>query len=191
MGNKVKNKIEILDFLEKWPVVFLPLIVLFLIPFTVYSQPQSVVSKATTPEYSASLLLSPASGTVPVGELLEVSILLETGEAKVDGADAILRYNPQMLKVVELKKGGLFEEYIQESVDEVQGEIHLSGLTFDPRPKTGTLGTILFEPLTTGTTTVFFEFTPGATKGDSNVALTGSGGVDILEEVQNAKYVIE
>ena len=179
---------KFLDFVEKWPIALIPLIVLFLIPFTVYSQPPSLPAAATTPEYSASLLLSPSNETVPVGGVLEVSILLSTGEAKVDGADAILRYNPRMLKVVALEKGGLFEEYVQETVDEVEGRIYLSGLTFDPRPKSGTLGTIIFEPLAAGTTTVFFEFTPGSTKGDSNVALTG---VDILKEVSNAKYVIE
>ena len=167
----------------------MPLLVLLAIPFTVYSQPR-IESKATTPPYFASFLLSPAQATMTVGELWGVEILLSTNEAKVDGADAILRYDPRMLRVLELQKGDLFEEYVAESVDGVKGEIRLSGLTFDPRPKTGILGTILFEPLSQGTTVVFFEFTPGATK-DSNVALGGAGGVDILKEVESGRYVIE
>lgn len=181
---------KFLDFVEKWPISLMPLLVLLMIPFTVYNQPPTTTSTAATPKYTASLLLSPSNGTVPVGELLEVSVLLETGEAKVDGADTILRYNPTMLRVVELKRGGLFGEYIQEEVDETGGRIRLSGLTFDPQPKTGTFGTILFEPLKEGTTTVFFEFTPGSTK-DSNVALSGAAGVDILKEVKNGIYVVE
>lgn len=169
----------------------MPLLVLLMIPLTVYSRPPAVTSTAATPEYSAALLLSPAGGTIPVGETLKVEILLETGEAKVDGTDAVLRYNPRMLRLLKLEKGNLFEEYVQESVDEVEGRIKLSGLTFNPLPKSGILGTILFEPLVAGTTTVFFEFTPGTTKGDSNVALTGGNGIDILKEVQNGRYVIE
>lgn len=182
---------KILDFLEKWPISLMPLVVLFLIPFTVYSQPPSTTSTAAAPEYSASLRLSPTSGVLVPGELVEISILLSTNGAKVDGTDAVLRYNPRMLKVSKLEEGTLFEEYIQEAVDETEGRIKLSGLTFDPQPKNGTLGTILFETLKEGTTTVFFEFTPGLTKGDSNVALSGAGGVDILKEVENGKYVVE
>lgn len=180
---------KFLDFIEKWPVVLLPILVLLAIPFTVYSQPR-VGSTAATQQYSAALLLSPTQETVILGETFEVSILLETGEAKIDGVDAVLRYNPGVLKVVKLEKGGLFEEYVYEKVDEVKGEIHLSGVTFDPRSKTGTFGTILFEPLREGITTVFFDFTPGSTE-DSNVALTGSSGTDILKKVGNARYVIQ
>ena len=185
---------KILDFIEKWPIVLMPFLVLVAIPFTVYSQPQSTTSTASTaaePEYSASLGLSSSEETAAVGGALEVGIILSTGEAKIDGADAVLRYNPQMLRFAALERGELFEEYVQEEVDETEGCIRLSGLTLDAQPKNGTLGRITFEALKKGTTTVFFEFTPGATKGDSNVALSGAGGVDILKEVQNGIYIIE
>lgn len=180
---------KLLDFIEKWPITLMPFLVLLAIPFTVYSQPQTT-STAAAPEYSAALRLSPTSGVLVPGELVELSILLSTNGAKVDGVDAVLRYNPRMLKVSRVEKGTLFEEYVQESVDEAEGRIKLSGLTFDPLPKSGTLGTILFEILKEGTTTVFFEFTPGSTT-DSNVALSGAGGVDILKEVKNGKYTVE
>lgn len=169
----------------------MPFLVLVAVPFIVYSQPQSTTSTAAEPKYSASLALSSSLETAAVGSVLEVGIILSTGEAKIDGAQAVLRYNPQMLKAAALERGELFEEYVQEEVDETEGYIRLSGLTLDPQPKNGTLGRIVFEALKEGTTTVFFEFIPGATKGDSNVALSGSGGVDILKEVQNGRYVIE
>jgi len=181
---------KILDFVEKWPVSLLPLIALFVVPFAVYSQPQSLSTEAATPAHSASFLLAPSGGTVVLGEVFEVLILLSTGEARVDGADAILRYNPKMLRVVALEKGGLFEEQLQNRVDDVAGEIRLSDMTFDAGPKMGTFGVVSFEALQRGATSVFFDFLPGATR-DSNVALTSSGGEDLLKEVGNAQYVIK
>ncbi len=169
----------------------MPLIVLFLIPLTVYSQPQSTASTAAEPEYSALLSLSPAQETVSVGEIIEVTILLSTGEAEVDGAEAVLKYNPKMLGLFSVEKGTLFEEYFPEKIDREEGKIALAGVTFSPQEKNGVLGKLVFRALEEGTTTVFFDFTPGATRGDSNVALTGAGGVDILKEVGNAQYVIE
>jgi len=181
---------KFLDFLEKWPISLMPLIILLLMPFTVYRQPPATTSTAAPPEYSAAFFLLPTEETLSVSQPLEVSIFLQTGRARVDGADAVLRYNPRMLKAVRLKRGDLFEEYIYENIDETKGEIRLSALTLNPQPKSGTFGTVLFETLKKGTTTVFFEFTPGSSK-DSNVALSGSGGVDILKEVKNGSYVIE
>lgn len=185
-----KMKMKILNFVEKWPVSLMPLITLLAVPFVVYGQPPSLPTKAAVSAPSASFLLSPSRGTVALGEVFEVSILLSTGGAGVDGADAILRYNPRMLKAVALENGGLFEERLQKRIDEVAGEIRLSEMTFDSRPKMGTFGVVSFETLQKGTTSVFFDFLPGATR-DSNVALTSSGGVDLLKEVGNAQYVIE
>lgn len=186
----MKKQIRILDFLEKWPSSLLPLLVLLAIPFTIYNQPPATTSTASEPEYHASLRLSPSRATLTPGEVFEVSILLDTGQSKVDGADAVLKYNPRMLELLSLERGTLFEEYISEEADRENGEITLAGVTFSPRKKNGTLGHLAFRALKKGSTTVFFEFLPGATK-DSNVALAGAGGVDILKEVVNAQYAIE
>lgn len=182
---------KLLEFFEKWPIVLGFVVGISIVPFTITRQ-EKVTPPVTTAlaKSSASLYLSPPQKTLALGEIFEVAVLLATEDAKVDGVDAVLNYNPKMLKVLKVEKGRLFEEYIPEKVDEEKGRILISGLTFYPQEKTGTLGRVTFETLKAGTTTIFFEFTPGSTK-DSNVALTESNGSDILKKVGDAKYVIE
>lgn len=182
---------KFLEFFEKWPIVLGFVVGILIVPSTITRQ-EKVTPPVTTAlaKSSASLYLSPPQKTLALGEIFEVAVLLATEDAKVDGVDAVLNYNPKMLKVLEIEKGRLFEEYIPEKVDKEKGRILISGLTFYPREKTGTLGRILFETLKEGATTVFFEFTPSSTT-DSNVALSESYGADILKEVSNGRYIIK
>lgn len=182
---------KFLDFIEKWPIsvglVISTLVVLFVLPT---QEPPQLQTIAEVPEPLALLYLTPSEKTLAVGELLEVAIFLTTKEAKVDGVEAVLGYNPQMLKALKVEGGTLFEEYPLEKIDEEKGQIQLTGLTLDAQEKTGTLGYVTFEALGRGVTNIFFEFASGSGK-DSNVALTKSGGADVLKEVENGRYVIE
>lgn len=149
---------------------------------------QNLSTKAA--EQVASLSFSPASAsytfsptaTIPVG------IVLDSAGKSVDGIDAVIKFDPRRAQVVGTKvtATALFEEFPQNSVDNVRGEIRFSALTFNPRPVTGIVGTFSFKALSAGPVNFNFDFSAGSTK-DSNVAEHGSAK-DVLGKVEDGRF---
>ncbi len=136
------------------------------------------------------LSLTPATGefefdttsTYPVG------IILDSGGRDVDGADVVITYDPTKVQIVGAKVNptNVFPEIPLNEVDAQVGKIRFSGLTFNPQPVTGVIGTFSFKPLTAGEVNFQIDYVAGATT-DSNVAEHGSA-VDVLGGVENARY---
>ena len=142
-----------------------------------------------------SLGLVPSSGTF-AGETFNVAITLDTVSQIADRVEAVISYNNQLFEVedaepdtagTQITSGSLFDRVLTNEVSE--GKISYSaGSQGSPFNGQGTLATVSFKGLQSGTAGVVFDFTPGSTS-DSNIIEQGTGG-DILESVTNGSYQI-
>ncbi len=145
---------------------------------------------------AATLILSPASKSVTVGQTITVDILLDTQGAGIDGVDVYsLHYNSSILEVVDansgtsgiqITPGSLLPITLTNTVS--NGIIQFSQVSSGGTSYTGSgkLATITFKGLSNGTSAVTFDFAPGSTS-DSNVA---GGGQDKLSSVGNGSYTV-
>lgn len=145
------------------------------------------------------LFLDPPLGEFERGSTLEINVILDSKENLVTGVDAILRYDPVSLEVIDanptaegtqVAPGKIFSEYLGNKVDPSKGRITISGLAKIDQPFSGRgiLAKVTFLTKATGTTKVFFEFQPAATN-DSNVA--GAFAKDILDKAVGGEYSIK
>lgn len=139
---------------------------------------------------AASLSFSPDSADVKAGNDLVVKIILDADAGQlIDGADAIVKYDPNKLKTKEIKAGTAFANIVTK---ERKGRLQLSGLastkgTLFTVPDT--LATVSFEVLESGKTGLSFDFTEGSTV-DSNVVLHGELR-DVLVSVSSGQYTVQ
>ena len=138
---------------------------------------------------AATLVLSPASGSIAAGSTLNVDIMLDTTGDQVDGVDIYsLHYNASLLEVVggQLTAGTLMAQTLTNTA--TGGLIKFSQVTATGQTYNGSgkLATITFKGLANGTSAVTFDFTVGSTS-DTNVA---GSGVDKLTSVTNGSYTV-
>lgn len=159
----------------------------------------------------ATLAMQPESVSVTGGQEFSVDIFLVTNGRQVSGVDAIITYDPKVLKLqssfasaaASATSSALFDEYPANDVDDAKGVITLSAIQ---KPGeifngSGVLGRLTFEsaaPIqipeaalrsnTPKQTTVSFSFQKDA-KDDSNVVDTN--GDDILGHVVNATVTVK
>lgn len=149
---------------------------------------------------AATLSLSPASGSHAAGSTFEVAINLDTGGVATNGTDAILRFDPNTLQVVDANNssegtqvlaGSLYSNTTYNVVDNGAGKISFSGTKTGNSTGysgSGTLATITFQALKAASASaVTFDFTRNTTS-DSNVI--GSDSTDLLTSVTNGSYTI-
>lgn len=140
----------------------------------------------------SSLTLSPSKGSYRVGQTFEVKIVLKTAE-EVNGADALLSFNPKVLRVVEIKEGPAFPLYPRKKADQQKGEIKITGVKAkrDGRIFTQplTFATIVFKGKERGVAKVNFVFKKGKTTGSTIIKAVGSE--NILRKVTNGSYQIK
>lgn len=149
--------------------------------------------------WAASLEISPASGTFEEGEVVMVSILLNTNNHPIDGVDIhYLTYDPLRLQVldadpqkegIQITPGTLMPVNVFNEVYSQKGQIAFSQLTAGGQRFKNNhaqpLATFQAKVLEPGTTQIRIDFVPGNTK-DSNVVAFAEE--DLLERVQNAHY---
>lgn len=147
------------------------------------------IASSFSPVLASSLLLNPPFGNVEEGDDLVVDVVLKAQNELVDGVDALLTFDVNVLRVKEVKNGAFFPEYpIKDAKD---GQLKITALS----PKEGLLVpnevvvvTVVFEILDTGDTKVNLSFEEGSTI-DSNVSLHASAQ-DSLAEVKNGSYSV-
>ncbi len=150
----------------------------------------STGSGSYTTALSASLSLSPSTGSYAVGDDFDVQIMLDTAGQDVSAVDAIVNYDSSVLQVTDITPGSIFSSYPEQSSS--ASTIEISGLdasTTSPfNGSNGVFATIGFRVLDEGDTNLTFDFTTGSTL-DSNVVEASSGqSNDILNSVTNASY---
>lgn len=129
------------------------------------------------------------------GENINLTIKLATNGHNTDGADIILKYDPNILDLSSpnaVLKGDLYTEYTPPKIDKNAGTIQLSGLNsvdFDGFNGLGEFATLNLKALKTGTTSLTIEYKQASTT-ESNIIESGSLK-DVLTEVKNLKLVID
>lgn len=126
-------------------------------------------------------------------EAVPVSVIINTGEHIINGADVIVRFDPKILEATSggLIKGTIFDEYPAMSVDNAKGLISVSGISSlqSGFKGQGQFALINLRVRALGKTTLTVEFTKGSTA-DSNLVET-STSKDILEAVDNLEVEVK
>ncbi|MBI2334934.1 hypothetical protein HYU96_04005 [Candidatus Daviesbacteria bacterium] len=128
------------------------------------------------------------------GEVVSVTVNLDTGTHETEGADLLLSFDPKVLEATAgaVLKGVIYPEYPQTRIDQKTGSIAISGIsgligkTFQG---SGVFATVNFKAKAVGQATLSIKFTPGQTN-DSNVVEALSGN-DILENVSDLTLTLQ
>lgn len=128
-----------------------------------------------------------------VGDLVPVSILVETGSHKTIGTDVILHYDSNLLEATSssvIKKGTIYQDFPALGLDPKTSIVTVSGINTADRvfQGLGLLATINFIARAPGLASVTVDFTPNSTT-DTNV-VDSISGKDILEQVENLNLTI-
>lgn len=148
---------------------------LFLLPFFNFS--------FVFAQKSASLFLSPASGTYQVGQAFSISLNLKSEQEAVNAAEATLKFDPSFLRVRSVSDvGSVFTLWPEKpTFSNSAGTIHFVGGSPNPyRGSSGRIITITFEGLKEGTTAVTFT---------SGLILAGEGN-DVTDKLLGGNYTL-
>lgn len=135
----------------------------------------------------AQLSLEPSQIQVKKGESFTLSLQLDPQGEILDAVDAILVFDPKMLKVESLEKGELFPAYPVQVIDNEKGQVQLSAFAIGenevPAPLTqaGSLGKLRFQALSLGTTSIRF----------STDSIAASQGRNVLNATQEARVEVQ
>ena len=181
-----------LAFLKQKPILAGLILVLIGIGLvSISSRPKKEITPLPTPvsrfptatpttELRATLSLLPQTTQVLVNQTFSVDILLDTQDAKVDAADAILSFDPKILSVENLVTGDFFDVF--PVVASRSGEVQISALVSpkEGKPQTvsgkGKVGTVFFKGLTPGLAKVDFSSNCVVAEKGKNVLGDSIGG---------------
>lgn len=123
------------------------------------------VSKAEF-ELIARQFILPAHLLKKKDETFNLDVVITAEGRKLDGADAIIKYNPQMVEVTDIKQGEFFTNYPRQTIDQANGVIKMTGFTPKDTNANGdnfVFFTIEAKALVSGTAKFDFEFEKGKT----------------------------
>ena len=139
----------------------------------------------------ASLLFSPETVAVNMGEEFTVEVILDTVGEQVGGAGAKITFKNTDLTVIAVKPGSLFYDYPSAAFSNEEGKIIISGVASSMAnffAGQGVFATITFQAKSPGTSLIQFIYQPGSTT-DSNIAVTYGSG-DILSKVNSTTVTV-
>lgn len=143
---------------------------------------------------SASLELSPSTGTIEEGGTLDVDIVVDSGEAEISAVDIEMLFDPDKFSVSVDTSNSVFSTITPTSgqVDNTVGKISFSAYTEEEETVQGTNNVATLELtslVASGEGEVTFDFTLGETN-DCNV-IEAESVDDILESVTDGVYTFE
>lgn len=149
-----------------------------------------------TVKKQATLSLASNKKEYTVNEGIIIDIYLDSQGNLVDGVDAVLRYDPQFLRLQDKESflntnGSVFSSFPGAQIDEVIGEIRISAIASPGRSfqGKGRVGSLFFIAKKEGQTLVTFVLQKGSTT-DSNVSSYAYPG-DILSQAENLVLKIQ
>ncbi len=142
----------------------------------------------------AKIILESAKQSAAVGEVVPVTVKIDTAKKSTDGVDLILHFDPKVLELKEsdITPGTIYPDFPLRNVDQSAGIIRvsaiasLSGQGFSGE---GVLVTLQFSAKASGKSAISVEFSEGQTA-DSNIVESGVG-MDLLKEVKNLEVTIK
>lgn len=117
-------------------------------------------------ELVASQYLQPAHLLKKTGETFTLGVVITAPKRKLDGADTIIKYDPKMVEVTDIKQGEFFTNYPRKTIDKANGVIKMTGFTPKDTNANGDnfiFFTIEAKALASGTAKFVFEFEKGKT----------------------------
>jgi|GEM_PF-6184198 len=146
------------------------------------TQRRQIVQKKAV-EATASLSLSPSSGSYNKGQQFAVNIFLDTGGKNVVGVDVSLNFDAEKLQATQVTPGNVFQGQIIFKNEVSGNKILLSLGSFTPYSGSGVYGTIQFTGKAVGSAAVSFDPSPSS-------KVSGQGTGDILGQVASSSYEI-
>lgn len=127
--------------------------------------------------------------TVKVDDDIIVDVYVDTDTCNIDGVDAVILYNDNLLEISDISEGGDFSTY--PLLQEGDNSIRISGLAEVDEPLTGNLklAVIKIKAKQKGEAKLAFEFEEDSTV-DSNIS-KHEENEDMLHEVIDIKITIE
>ncbi|MBI4035998.1 hypothetical protein HY383_03535 [Candidatus Daviesbacteria bacterium] len=136
--------------------------------------------------------LNTTKTSLRVGEVVPVTVVVDTGEKAVSGADLIVRFDLKVLEAsgTAIIKGKIFDEYPLASVDVKNGLISISGISSLNKSfkGSGQFALINFKAKIPGKTSLTVDFKKGSTTASNLVEAATSK--NILEQVDNLELEI-
>lgn len=128
------------------------------------------------------LFLTPASGTLTVGEVLPVSVLISN--EPVQAVDVVLLYDPSVFAVSDIKKGDVFPLILRKDI--IPGRVTVSASASPEEPvelKTGEVFSFSLTALA-ATASASIDF-------DAQDTIAAKDGVNRLGKIVGGKFRIE
>lgn len=150
---------------------------------------QVAVSPLPSVAFPTIFAVTVPSTEATVGTTIPVTITLDAAGLHVDGATAVLTYNPALLTFVRIENGPIFKEYTQAKVDQARGRITLTGLADVKTFYTGkgVFANAVFTAKAKGEATIDLDFKPNVTD-ETTIA---SEGKEVLGSVRGARVAIK
>ena len=130
--------------------------------------------------YAATLQIDPATVTTAVDKTFEVKISVNSGGEEINGVDAFIIYDANILEAQSISDGSFFPTVLHDI--KKAGRAYIAGMVDNPgtfKIGAGTIATIIFKAKKNGATTVVFDCTQGSTT-DSNVVKNDLNATDII-----------
>lgn len=156
---------------------------------------KTVVSVTPVPTLEilvGSMMFNNVPKKVSLGESFTITADFAAPGKKLDGADAVVLFDPAYLEIEEIADGIYFQEYPRKTIDPENGIIKVTAYrTEDNNPirNSITLFSLKVRSLQRGATGLDFDFQKGKTN-LSNVVEKGTSR-NILGSVKNTKIIIE
>ncbi len=140
---------------------------------------------------AAVIEFSPTSGSFAVNSKFDVQINVNTEEVDTTSTDAVINFDSSLLSVDSVSYGSFYETVLH---SQESGKLFISGMVSNPGQivnGTGTLATVSFKALTSGTATLSFACTAGKTD-DSNVTKNDLDSTDVIDcsKLQSASFIL-
>ncbi|MCL4366007.1 cohesin domain-containing protein [Patescibacteria group bacterium] len=128
------------------------------------------------------------------GEVIPISVMVDTGMYKINGADLIVRFDPKILEATSasLVKGKIFDEYPLSSVENKNGLIVVSGVSSlgNNFNGIGQFAIINVKAKAAGRASLTVDYKGKGITTDSNL-VEASTSKDILENVDNLELIVQ
>ena len=126
---------------------------------------------------AAVIRLDPTTASIPLGAMLDVAVSLDTQGSRVLSSDVKLGFDPNVVEVVAVRNGTLFEKYLHTVSPQY---VFLSGGNrTTPAVGTGLLGTIVLRGRAFGVSSLRFDCRTGKTFKDF-INIENEDGEDIV-----------
>ncbi|MDQ5939021.1 MAG: hypothetical protein QG642_711, partial [Patescibacteria group bacterium] len=134
---------------------------------------------------AASMYFYPGSKTVNVGDIIKVSVVVNTSGEAINNAEANISFPAEMLDVASISKGSVFSLWVEEpSFSNSAGTVSFNGGIPTPgyNGSAGTLLSITFRAKKAGTASVYFS--SGAVRANDGI------GTDVLNGMGQASFTL-